>query len=91
MTQIEQVQKLFGSGSRVAVLKLFLENEGKRFRVNEIGRKCDVNKRLASLEIKKLIEIGIIIPEVIGNVTFYKLNTSSLFAKPLKELFTEHD
>ncbi len=91
MTQLEQVEKLFGSASRVAILKFFLDNEGKKFRVNELARKSDVNKRLASVELKKLIEIGILIPEIIGSVTFYKLNTSSLFIKPLKELFTEHD
>ncbi len=91
MSQLDRVKKLFGSGSRVALLKLFLDNEEKKFRVNEVGRKALVNKRLASLGLKKLVEIGIVVPETVGTVTFYKLNTSSLFAHPLKELFAEHD
>lgn len=91
MSQLENIKKLFGSGSRVALLKLFLDNEGKKFRSNEVARNAVVNKRLASTELKKLVEIGIIFPEMVGTVKFYKLNTSSLFTKPLKELFSEHD
>lgn len=88
---MERITKLFGSHSRVAVLKFFLDNEGKKFRVNEISRKAIVNRRLASTELKKLADIGIIEPTVIGTTTFYSLNIASSLIKPLEEMFAEHD
>lgn len=91
MSGLKKYGQLFGSNSRVTLLKFFLDNEGKKFRVNEIARKTTVNKRLASIELKKLVGIGFITLQIIGNVTFYQLNTSSFLAKPLKEIFTEHD
>ncbi len=91
MSQADIVEKLFGSHSRVSVLKLFLENEGKQYRVNEIARKASVNKRLASTELKRLNEIGIISPVLIGTTTFYTLNASSYLTKPLQDMFAEHD
>ncbi len=91
MNESEKIQKLFGSHSRVALLKLFLDNEGKKFRVNEIARQSQVNGRLVSTELKKLVAIGIVIPELIGSVKFYQLNTVSVFTKPLKEIFFQHD
>lgn len=85
------LKKLFGSGSRVSLLKLFLENEDKRFRLNEIARLTTTNKRLVSTEIKKLLDIEIIYLDKVSNVAFYTLNADSPFAKPLKEIFAERD
>lgn len=91
MSSLENAQKLFGSHSRITLIKLFLDNKNKKFRVNEIARKTQVNKRLVSTELKKLIDISIVSPEVIGNTTFFHLNGTSLLTKPLQEIFTEHD
>ncbi|MBI4100499.1 hypothetical protein HY439_02050 [Candidatus Microgenomates bacterium] len=91
MADIQTIARLFGSQSRVALLKLLLDNEDNKFRVNEIARKTNTNKRLVSTEVKKMAEIGLIAVEKVGNITFYKLNISSLLTKPLKEIFTEHD
>lgn len=46
MSQIDIPQKLFGSRSRISILKLFLDNEEKRYRVNEVARRAVVNKGL---------------------------------------------
>lgn len=91
MNQKEILRKLFGSSSRVAILKLFLENDNKQYRVNEVSRKASVNRRLASTELKKLVDVGIITQNIIGNTTFYVLEKSSYFAKPLQEIFAQHD
>ncbi len=90
MRQLQHVEKLFGSRSRVALLKLLLDNGDKKLRINELARRGKINKRLVSTEIKKLVDIGIVSPEIISNTTFYQLNKISLLVNPLKELFTEH-
>lgn len=91
MNNFEKVKKLFGSVSRVTLLKYFLENSEKKVRMNEIATITKVNKRLVSTELKKLTEIGFILPEKVGQVTFYKLNPVSFLVKPLKEVFIEND
>lgn len=91
MSATGALDKLFGSSSRVKILKLLLDNEDKQLRVNEIIRRSGVNARLASTELKKLAEIGILIPEKSGNSLLYKTDSSSPFVKPLIEVFAEHE
>lgn len=91
MSQEASLTKLFGSKSRVGVLKLFLDNPKKKFRVNEVIRKTGVNARLASPELKKLAEIGILFSKPLGNLLLYQIDETSPYVKPLKEIFTEHD
>lgn len=91
MKQMDVVTKLFGSQSRVLILKLFLDNEQKQYRANEISRKAIVNKRLVSTELKKLVEMGIIATNSVGTTVFYSLDKSSFLASPLKEIFADHD
>jgi phosphoenolpyruvate synthase/pyruvate phosphate dikinase len=90
MLRNEQLEKLFGSRSRVAVLQFLLDNEGRQFRVNEIIRKTGVNARLVSIELRKMAEMGILIPEKSGNTLMYKTDSNSPFVKPLKEIMEEH-
>jgi phosphoenolpyruvate synthase/pyruvate phosphate dikinase len=91
MSQGEQLSKLFGSGSRVAILKFLLDNEGKQFRVNEIVRRSRVNAHLVSTELKKLAGIGILISETSGNAVLYKTDEASPLVKPLQEILTDHE
>ena len=51
----------------MAVLQFLLSNEKDRFGVNEIIRNTGVNARLASQELKKLLELGILSSETHGN------------------------
>lgn len=85
------LDKLFGSSSRVKILKLLLDNEGKQLRVNEIIRKSGVNARLASTELKKLAEIGILSKEKSGNQVLYKTDSRSPLIKPLQEIVAEKE
>lgn len=91
MKQKESLEKLFGSRSRVKILKFFLDHWKNQFRVSDVIRGAGVNPRLASSELKKLVAIDILIPKKIGKTYGYQLNNSSYFAKPLKEIFAEHD
>lgn len=91
MEQFTELEKLFGSRSRVTILKLLLDNDKRKFRVNEIIRKTEVNARLVSSELRKLAEIGIVTPEPLGNSLFYQIDGTSPFVEPLKVIFAEHD
>ncbi|KKQ25022.1 MAG: Phosphoenolpyruvate synthase/pyruvate phosphate dikinase [Candidatus Roizmanbacteria bacterium GW2011_GWC2_37_13] len=91
MSQTDVIAKLFGSRSRVSILKLFLIDYRQQYRVNEVARKAKVNKRLASTELKKLVDIGIVLPNKIGKTVFFHINQSSFLVQPLKEIFSDHD
>ncbi len=82
---------LFGSKSRVNILKLFTDNEKEQFSVNDVIRKTKINAHLASSELKNLASIGILKFFKLGNSLLYSLDQASPFAKPLMEIFSEHD
>jgi len=91
MNKTDSLNKLFGSRSRVAVLQFLLSNEKDRFGVNEIIRNTGVNARLASQELKKLLELGILSSETHGNSLLYSINQNSSLIKPLKEIIVKSD
>lgn len=90
MNQSDKVEKLFGSHSRTAIVKYFLQNPEKKLRISEIANNTNIDKRLVSTEIKRLVAIGLISSEKLGEVNFFLLNQTSNMSSPLKELFTEH-
>ncbi|MDO8609328.1 MAG: hypothetical protein Q7R95_02160, partial [bacterium] len=91
MNQTNKLIKLFGSSSRVSLLKYFISNEKQLFRMGELAKKTKVNKHLVSTELKKLTEIGILLQEQTNNIVVFKLNSKSMFYTPLKEIFREDD
>jgi len=91
MASNSPLERLFGSKSRISVIRLFLDNIKDQYGVNEVSRKAKVNARLASLELRKLAELGILNVRHTENATFYQLDETSYFAKPLAEIFTQHD
>jgi phosphoenolpyruvate synthase/pyruvate phosphate dikinase len=86
-----KLEKLFGSKSRVTILKFFTNNQEEQFRVNEIIRKTFVNSHLASTELKKLAEIGILTQKISGNAVMYQADKNSPLLKPLQEILKDHD
>lgn len=91
MTSSSPLEKLFGSKSRISILQFFLDNPKDQYGVNEVVRKAKVNARLASSELRKLAELGILRLRHARNATLYQLDETSYFAKPLTEIFAQHD
>lgn len=90
-------EQLFGSKTRVKLLKQFLENPEQRFFVRELTRLTDSLINSIRRELNNLIELKIIVEEVpqekedvkktINARKYYRLNPNNLFRQDLASLF----
>ncbi|KKQ80079.1 MAG: putative transcriptional regulator [Parcubacteria group bacterium GW2011_GWC2_38_7] len=91
-------EQLFGSKTRVKLMKLFLENPEKRFFVRELTRLCDSLINSIRRELSNLVELKIILEEApavkdpavkrtINSRKYYRLNPKNLFKQDLLNLF----
>jgi predicted transcriptional regulator len=95
------LEKLFGSKTRVLVLRLFLNNPDKFFYVRELARSLETHLNAVRRELENLEDIGILIstdkpPEATdddgkstdgGNKKYYRLNRAFSFVEDLRALF----
>jgi hypothetical protein len=81
------VEQLFGSKTRVKLLKLFYSNPNRSFYVREITRKIDEQINSVRRELSNLLSIGIIKSEDTNNRLYYEVNQSYDFYKPLGMIF----
>jgi len=89
------LEKLFGSKTRVLLLRLFLNNSDKHYYVRELARNLDLHLNAVRRELENLEEIGILTSadqideegEEPGNKKYYRLNKSFSFVGDLQALF----
>jgi len=81
------VEQLFGSKTRVKLLKLFVNNPNRPFYVREITRKIDEQINSVRRELANLLSIGIIKSDSQNNKLFYEVNQKSKFYDPMCGLF----
>ncbi len=94
------LDKLFGSKTRVLLLRLFLNNPDKYYFVRELARNLDTHLNSIRRELENLEDMGIIIsvdrPETLtedqeaeakDNKKYYRLNTQFIFIDELRSLF----
>lgn len=65
MKQIDILGKLFGSGTRVKILKFFLLNQETGFAVADIATRLRVKPPMIRSEMKDLVAIGFVKPKVV--------------------------
>jgi len=97
-------EQLFGSKTRVKLMKLFLENKSQKFFVRELTRLTDSLINSVRRELNNLIELKIIkVDEIIEDRTletggekkglnakkFYYLNMNNIFLPELNNLFAK--
>ena len=89
------LEQLFGSKSRVKLLRLFLANDGEdgRFYVRELARKLGLQLNSVRRELFNLESIGMLISEGVGGEKrkFYRLNKDFVLCKELKMLFLKSE
>jgi len=76
------LEKLFGSKTRVLLLRLFLNNSDKHYYVRELARNLELHLNAVRRELENLEEIGILTStdqadeesEESGNKKYYRLN-----------------
>jgi predicted transcriptional regulator len=81
------IEQLFGSKTRVKLLRLFFTNPNRSFYVREITRKVDEQINSVRRELANLLSIGIISSDTSNNKLYYKVNATYTFYTPLKQMF----
>lgn len=81
------IEQLFGSKTRVKLLKLFYSNPNRSFFVREITRKIDEQINSVRRELSNLLSIGIITSDNTNNKLYYEVNQKFEYYEPLKQIF----
>lgn len=84
---INMIEQLFGSKTRVKLLQLFYSNPNRSFYVREITRKIDEQINSVRRELSNLLNAGIISSETTNNRLYYEINKSYKFYDPLSQIF----
>lgn len=81
------IEQLFGSKTRVKLLKLFYSNPNRSFFVREITRKIDEQINSVRRELSNLLSIGIITSDNTNNKLYYEVNQKFGYYEPLRQIF----
>ncbi len=81
------IEQLFGSKTRVKLLRLFYGNPNRSFYVREITRKIDEQINSVRRELANLLSIGIITSDTVNNRLYYEVNQKFAFYAPLLAIF----
>lgn len=81
------IEQLFGSKTRVKLLRLFYSNPNRSFYVREITRKIDEQINSVRRELSNLLQVGIITSDTTNNKLYYEVNQKFEFYVPLQAMF----
>lgn len=81
------IEQLFGSKTRVKLLRLFYSNPNRSFYVREITRKIDEQINSVRRELANLLSIGIISSDNTNNRLYYEVKQTFEFYRPLLTIF----
>lgn len=81
------IEQLFGSKTRVKLLKLFYGNPSRSFYVREITRKIDEQINSVRRELSNLLNAGIITSDTTNNKLYYEVNQKFEYYDPLLAIF----
>ncbi len=81
------VEQLFGSKTRVKLLKLFFGNPNRSFYVREITRKIDEQINSVRRELSNLLSMVIISSDANNNRLYYEVNQDYEYYQPLGMIF----
>ena len=81
------IEQLFGSKTRVKLLRLFYANPNRAFYVREITRKIDEQINSVRRELSNLLSIGIISSDNNNHKLYYEVNQSYEFYSQLSSVF----
>ena len=81
------IEQLFGSKTRVKLLKLFYGNPSRAYYVREITRKIDEQINSVRRELSNLLSVGIITSDNTNNKLYYEVNPRYEYFDPLLAIF----
>ena len=82
------MEQLFGSKTRVKLLKLFMSSPNRSFYVREITRKIEEQINSVRRELANLLSLGIITSDSTNNKLYYEVNQKYENYEALRLLFT---
>lgn len=82
-----ELESLFSSAARVAILRLFLLNPDRQYYQREIERETGQPIRAVQREVKRLVEIDLLTRSAEGNRIYYQLNPAFPLVAELSALF----
>ncbi len=82
------MEHLFGSKTRVKLLRLFMSNNNRSFYVREITRKIEEQINSVRRELANLLSLGVITSDSTNNKLYYEVNQKYEHYDALKLLFT---
>ena len=85
------IDALFGSKTRVKLLKLFLNNPDSSYYVRAITRLIDEQINSVRRELSNMLKIGIITSENVENKLYYKVNQMYPYFIPLRAIFSDEE
>jgi predicted transcriptional regulator len=85
------IEQLFGSKTRVKLLRLFYSNPNRPYYVREITRKINEQINSVRRELANLLNIGIISSDNTDNKLYYEVNQEFEYFNPLTEIFGNAD
>lgn len=85
------IEQLFGSKTRVKLLRLFYSNPNRSFYVREITRKVDEQINSVRRELSNLLKIGIISSDTTNNRLYYEVSQEFEYFIPLAQIFGNAD
>jgi predicted transcriptional regulator len=83
------IEQLFGSKTRVKLLKLFFSNPNRSFYVREITRKVDEQINSVRRELANLLSLGIITSDSSNNKLYYEVEQKYEHFEALRSMFSE--
>jgi predicted nucleotidyltransferase len=81
-----QIDRLFGSKTRVALLSELLMNADRSFYIRELAREIDIPFSMVYKQEKNLVSLGIVSEEKKGKVTLVSVNKKLPYLAELKSL-----
>ncbi len=86
---MERLAKLFGSQSRIKILRLFLFNKDSAFSTSEVAERAKVSKEAARKEVVELVATGLLRKKGAGSPARYQVNPHFEYLEPLDVFIRE--
>ena len=83
------IEQLFGSKTRVKLLRLFFSNPNRSFYVREITRIVDEQINSVRRELANMLSLGIITSDSANNKLYYEVDQRYEYYKALQMMFSE--
>lgn len=85
--EVNTIDALFGSKTRVKLLHLFMNNPDKSFYVREITRLIDEQINSVRRELSNMMNVGVVANDTVDNKLYYRVDKSYEFYEPFRGIF----